>query len=41
MVDLSEEMMRSALRQDGEVKWIEENAILKENEGVAASLRFR
>jgi hypothetical protein len=34
-------MMRSALRQDGEVKWIEENPILKENEGVAASLRFR
>ncbi len=41
MVDLSEEMMRSALRQDGEAKWIEENATLKENEGVAASLRFR
>lgn len=41
IVDLSEEMMRSALRQDGEVKWIEENTILKENDGVGASLRFR
>jgi peptide subunit release factor 1 (eRF1) len=39
-VDLGEEMMRSALRQDGEVKWIEENSILKENDGVGASLRF-
>ena len=33
-------MVRLALRQDGEVKWVEDNAILKENEGVAASLRF-
>jgi hypothetical protein len=33
--------MRSALRQDGEVKWVEENSILKENDGVGASLRFR
>ncbi len=41
IVDLSEEMMRSALRQDGEVKWVEENSILKENDGVGASLRFR
>jgi len=41
IVDLGEEMMRSALRQDGEVKWIEENSILKENDGVGASLRFR
>lgn len=41
IADLSEEMMRSALRQDGEVKWIEENTILKENDGVGASLRFR
>jgi len=41
IVDLSEEMMRSALRQDGEVKWVEENAVLKENDGVGASLRFR
>jgi peptide chain release factor subunit 1 len=40
-VDLNEEIMRSALRQDGEVHWAEENPILKENEGVAASLRFR
>jgi peptide chain release factor subunit 1 len=39
--ELSEEMMRSVLRQDGEVKWVEENAILKANEGVGASLRFR
>jgi peptide chain release factor subunit 1 len=41
IVDLGEEMMRSALRQDGEVKWVEENSILKENDGVGASLRFR
>ncbi|HSB03863.1 MAG TPA: Vms1/Ankzf1 family peptidyl-tRNA hydrolase [Thermodesulfobacteriota bacterium] len=40
-VDLAEEMMRSTLRQDGEVKWIDDHPILKENEGVAASLRFR
>jgi len=40
-VDLAEEMMRAALRQDGEVKWVEENVILKENDGVGASLRFR
>ena len=40
-VDLAEEMMRSTLRQDGEVKWVDDNPILKENEGVAASLRFR
>jgi len=41
IVNLGEEMMRSALRQDGEVKWIEENPILKENDGVVGSLRFR
>jgi len=41
VTDLGEEMVRSALRQDGEVKWVEENPILKENEGVGASLRFR
>lgn len=41
MIDLAEEMTRSALRQDGEVKWVEENTILKENDGVGASLRFR
>jgi peptide chain release factor subunit 1 len=41
IVDLGEEMMRSALRQDGEVKWVEENSIVKENDGVGASLRFR
>ncbi len=40
-VDLGEESMKSVLRQDGEVKWLEENAILSENEGVGASLRFR
>jgi len=34
-------MTRSALRQDGDVKWVEENAILKESDGVGASLRFR
>jgi peptide chain release factor subunit 1 len=40
-VDLGEEMMRLTLRQDGEVKWAEENLILKENDGVGAALRFR
>ncbi len=40
-VELEEEMMRSVLRQDGEVKWVEGNAILEENEGIGASLRFR
>jgi peptide chain release factor subunit 1 len=39
-VDLGDEMMRSTLRQDGEVKWVEENPILEENDGVGASLRF-
>jgi len=39
--ELGEEMMRSVLRQDGEVKCVEENAILIANEGVGASLRFR
>ena len=32
--------MRLTLRQDGEVKWVEENPILKENDGIGASLRF-
>jgi len=41
VVDLGEEMMRSVLRQDGEVKWVEENKVLKEHDGVCASLRFR
>ena len=41
IVKLGEEMTRSALRQDGDVKWVEENAILKESDGVGASLRFR
>jgi peptide chain release factor subunit 1 len=40
IVDLGDEMMRSALRQDGEVKWVEENLVLRENDGVGASLRF-
>ncbi|OGP71200.1 MAG: hypothetical protein A2W09_06260 [Deltaproteobacteria bacterium RBG_16_50_11] len=40
-VPLAEEMTRSALRQDGEVKWVGENIILNENDGVGASLRFR
>jgi peptide chain release factor subunit 1 len=39
-VDLGDEMMRSALRQDGEVKWVEEHPVLSENDGVGASLRF-
>jgi peptide subunit release factor 1 (eRF1) len=40
-IDLGEEMVRLALRQDGEVKLVEDDAILKENEGMAASLRFQ
>jgi len=40
-VDLAEEMMRSALRQDGEVQWVEENGVLRGNDGVGALLRFR
>lgn len=39
-VPLGEEMMRSVLRQDGEVKWVDEDPILREFEGVGASLRF-
>jgi len=41
IINLGEEMMRSVLRQDGEVKYAKENAILKKNDGVGASLRFR
>jgi peptide chain release factor subunit 1 len=41
IVDLAEEMMRSVLCQDGEVKWVEENEVLKDHDGVCASLRFR
>lgn len=41
MVNLGEEMIRSVLRQDGEVKLAEENPILKERDGVGAALRFR
>ncbi len=40
-VDLGEECTRSVLRQDGEVKWVDDDPVLKENEGMAASLRFR
>jgi len=40
-VDLGEEMIKASLRQDGEVKWVEENEALREHEGVGASLRFR
>ena len=39
-VDLGDEMMRSTLRQDGEVKWVEENPVLAENDCLGASLRF-
>lgn len=41
IVSLGEEMMRFVLCQDGEVNWTEENSILKENDGIGASLRFR
>ena len=41
IVDLGEEMMKSVLCQDGEVKWIEQNDVLKEHDGIGASLRFR
>jgi peptide chain release factor subunit 1 len=41
IIDLGEEMMKSVLCQDGEVKWIEQNDVLKEHEGICASLRFR
>jgi peptide subunit release factor 1 (eRF1) len=40
-VDLGEEMTRSVLRQDGEVKWVNESPLLGEHDGVGASLRFR
>ncbi len=40
-VKLGEELMRFVLCQDGEVKWVEGNGTLKENDGVGASLRFR
>jgi peptide chain release factor subunit 1 len=40
-IDLSEEFTKAALRQDGEVKWIDESPILKEHDGVGVSLRFR
>ena len=40
-IDLGEELTKATLRQDGDVKWVEENTILKEHDGVGASLRFR
>lgn len=40
-MDLGEEMMRSTLCQDGEVRYVEENEVLKEHEGVGAALRYR
>ncbi|NWG04100.1 MAG: hypothetical protein HXY44_14700 [Syntrophaceae bacterium] len=40
-IDLGEEMMKVVLCQDGEVKWVEENEILKEYEGLGAALRYR
>lgn len=39
-VSLGEEMMRLVLRQDGEVRWIDDHILLKENDGVGATLRF-
>jgi peptide subunit release factor 1 (eRF1) len=40
-IDFGEEFTKAVLRQDGGVKWAEENAILKEHDGVGVSLRFR
>ncbi len=40
-VILKEEMTRSVLRQDGDVKWIEGNIKFEDHEVVGASLRFR
>lgn len=40
-VDLGEEITKAVLRQDGEVKPVEESPVLKEYDGVGASLRFR
>lgn len=39
-VDLAEEMIKSVIRQDGDVKWADENNILKDYDGVGVSLRF-
>lgn len=39
-VDLGEEMIRLTIRQDGEVKLVEESKLLESFEGVGASLRF-
>lgn len=40
-VDLGEEITKAVLRQDGEVKPVEESTVLREHDGVGASLRFR
>ncbi len=40
-VHLGEELIRLVLRQDGEVKIVESNEVLRENQGVGASLRFQ
>lgn len=39
-VDLAEEMIKSVIRQDGNVKWVSEDNILKAYDGVGVSLRF-
>jgi hypothetical protein len=41
IVDLGEEMMKAVLCQDGEVRWVEQDDVLKEYDGICASLRFR
>jgi peptide chain release factor subunit 1 len=40
-VPLEEEMVRTVLRHDGEVRWGEANPVLKANQGVGGGLRFR
>ena len=39
-INLEEELIRLALCQDGEIRLVEDNPILKENQGVGASLRY-
>lgn len=39
-VDLVEEMIKSVIRLDGDVKWSDDNDVLKDNDGVGVSLRF-
>jgi hypothetical protein len=41
IINLGEEMMKSVFSQDGEVKWLEENDVLREHDGLGASLGFR